>query len=134
MNDSDTFSAELPYDVFSQITMELVDDLKQKSGQIDNTATIVGGVGIGMLMSAAIVCAFRCIAMCCPLLDRRIRNATHTGTAAGPALDIDLDADADDHQCNTEGAYRSESESSDDGEAVKASKEAQMRSRKSGFV
>jgi len=144
MNYSDPYSAGTLRAVFNQFTMDLVDDLKQKSGQTDNTATVVVGVGIGMLVSAAIVCAFWCISRCCPLIARRMRGGPRSGTVSRVVNDVELDADPEyDPQCasptsatvhNTEGAYRSDSETSDDGEGVKATKEAQRRSRKNGSV
>lgn len=147
MNYSDPYNAETLREVFNQFTMDLVDDLKQKSDQTDNTATVVVGVGIGMLVSAGIVFVFWCIARCCPLLARRIRDAPGTVAVTRVVndveLDTELDTETDDHQCgsptsntvyNTEGAYRSDSEESDEGEGAKAAKEAQRRSRKSGTV
>ncbi len=128
--------------VFNQFTMDLVDDLKKKSGQTDNTATVVVGIGIGMLVSAAIVCLFWCIARCCSLLARRIRDAPRTVTVSRVGNDIELDGETDEGRGaspiptvhNTEGAYRSDSEESDEGEGVKAAKLAQRRSRKNGTV
>lgn len=143
MNYSDPYNAETLRAVFNQFTMDLVDDLKQKSGQTDNTATVVVGVGIGMLVSAEIVFIFWCIARCCPLLARRIRDAPGTVAVTRVVNDIELDTETDDHQCgspasnsvyNTEGAYRSDSECSDEGEGANAAKEAQRRSRKNGTV
>lgn len=146
MNYSDPYSADTLRAVFNQFTMDLVDDVKQKSGQTDNTATVVVGVGIGMLISAAIVCVFWFMSRCCPLVACRMRGATSSGPVSRVVNDVELDADPEyDQQWasqsptsatvhNTEGAYRSDSETSDDGEGMKATKEAQRRSRKNGSV
>jgi hypothetical protein len=145
MNYSDPYNAETltMRTVFNQFTMDLVDDLKQKSGQTDNTATVVVGVGIGMLVSAGIVFVLWCIARCSPLLARRIRDAPGTVAVTRVVNNVELDTETDDHQCgspnsntvySTEGAYRSDSEESDEEEGAKAAKEAQRRSHKSGTV
>ena len=143
MNHSDLCSAETLCVVFKKFASDLVDDLKQKSGQADNSATVVVGVGIGMLLSTVIVFVSWCIARCCHLLALRIRNAPGTVAATRILNDVDLESETEDHQWrrptlktvyNTEGAYRSDSEESDEGEGAKAAKVAQRRSRKNGAV
>tara|TARA_B110001450_G_scaffold256500_1_gene287247 strand:+ start:2043 stop:2453 length:411 start_codon:yes stop_codon:yes gene_type:complete len=125
-------------EVFHEFTADIVEGLQQNSGKTDNTATVVLGVSIGMLVSAVIAILFVCIGRYLPRLDRRTRVAPHNAAASPSAREVNVQLNAEsptlEMVANTEGAYRSDSDASDDGEGAKATIEAQKRSRMTSVV
>lgn len=116
---------------------DLVDGIRDRNYS-DSSATVIVGVSIGISISATILC------FC--LLLRQVCISLGNLHSVGEKVDSVKEQEVEDnvsqgdeessvpegipnHTQVPEGGYRSESESSDDGETAKATKTAQKRSR-----
>ena len=134
-------------ELFHNFTMELVNELRRR-GQSDSSATIIVGVGVGIILSSMIVV----VAMFCRKSVMLLgsgswnREESEAKQAAGTTATRDIDPAVDDGQdaadaytdpvvdevgahVAPEGGYRSHSESSDEGEGLRVKRAAQKRSR-----
>lgn len=116
----------------------LVNAVEDQFSQSENNAAIEIGVCIGMVLSACILLFIYGF--------KRCRRQKKLIKESGPASDVSIESNADrcenkdDEDCEdcekapyavrTEGAYRSDSDSDDDGQGARVNKEAQKRSRK----
>ena len=123
-----------------------VEELQRSSGQKASSVTVVVGVALGTLIAVVVVWFVWCIYLCCPGMALCLRSAEGGNRKRAREIDVDAEIDHEEGEDrggpsgsgivarNTEGAYRSDSDASDDGEGAKATREAQRRSRKSGGV
>tara|TARA_B100001057_G_scaffold487662_1_gene570736 strand:+ start:1833 stop:2258 length:426 start_codon:yes stop_codon:yes gene_type:complete len=128
----------------TNFTFTVVKNIEQRFKQSEKTATVEVGVAVGAVASIMIMLCIFCSARAC-----RCRRGAGT---VGPmcckppvskvTIDVphseDEDAAADggckraSQSAGTEGAYRSESDSDDEGESVRVAREAQKRARAMG--
>jgi hypothetical protein len=127
-------------------TLGLVRDMEVYFEQSEKTATVEVGVAIGVIVSVCIMLCLCCSAKVCMAANK---GDSHVVACCKPsARDIALESGHDDEEegyntsspggggvenapsaVGTEGAYRSDSDSDDEGEGAKVSREAQRRAR-----
>jgi len=137
-------------DAVTNATMRLVKDLEDRFDQSEKSATVEVGVTIGVVIS---LCILSC--MCFSAKACRLCKGSDVAAPACCGVKetrIDLEgAEEDEEDCgednsgvgdihgapsvvNTEGAYRSDTDSDDEGQGATLSKEAQKRARANGSV
>ena len=118
----------------------LVKAIEQRFSQTEKNATIEIGVVLGMLLSACILVLMYALNRC--------RKYKKDIEESGPTSDVSLESAAegceskDEEDCEnapsataqSTGAYRSDSDSDDEGQGARVNKEAQKRARKSNGV
>lgn len=130
----------------TNITLTVVKNIEQRFRQSEKTATVEVGVAIGAVASIVIMLCIFCSARAC----RCRRGAGTVGPMCcnPPVSEVTIDAPhsededaAADGSCErasppagTKGAYRSESDSDDEGEGVRVAREAQKRARAMGAM
>lgn len=130
-------------------TMKLVRDLEAYFEQSEKAATVEVGVAIGVLVSVCIMVCLCCSAKVCIAAKRGDSPVVACCKPSSSEITLEdgrNDDEEEDDECGgtqpeaggkenapsalgTEGAYRSDSDSDDEGESVKVSREAQRRSR-----
>lgn len=135
-------------DSVTNATLKLVRDLGVYFEQSEKTATVEVGVAIGVLVSVCIMLCLCCSAKVCiaakrgdsPVVACCKPSSSEITLEDGRDNNEDEDEEYRDPQADaggaenapstlgTEGAYRSDSDSDDEGEGAKVSREAQRRS------
>jgi hypothetical protein len=130
----------------TNFTLVIVKNIEQRFRQSEKTATVEMGVAIGAVASVIIILCIFCSAkvchcrqgigtvgpMCCkPLVSDVALEVAHYADENAAADDACENAHP---PAGTEGAYRSESDSDDEGEGVRVAREAQKRSRVVGAM
>lgn len=130
----------------TNFTLTVVKNIEQRFKQSERTATVEVGVAIGAVASIVIMLCIFCSARVCR--GRRGAGAVSPMCCKPPASDVTIDAPHSDDEdaaveggcehasppAGTEGAYRSESDSDDEGESVRVAREAQKRARAMGAM
>lgn len=126
----------MPFHIgLSNVSLQLVRAVEERFAQTESNATVEVGVAIGVFMSVCILAALYAAS-------RRRAPAISEADAPAPSGACAVEespkgADAEsgaDGAVGTEGCYRSDSDSDDEGRGVKICKEAQRRSRASHGV
>ena len=125
-------------------TLRLVRSIEERLNQTEKNAIIEVGIAIGVFASIWVIA-------CVILMGRCYRRRNDGNVAPGACCNAgskDVVVDSTEsvvkekvesengvpYAANTEGAYRSDSDSDDEGQSAKLSKEAQKRSRSTGGV
>ena len=139
-------------DAVTNATMRLVKDLEDRFHQSEKSATIEVGITIGVVIS---LCILSCV--CFSAKACRVCKGSDVAAPAccgAKEMRVDLEDAEDDEKdrdkgdgstsmsdmngapsvANTEGAYRSDTDSDDEGQGATLSKEAQKRARANGYV
>ena len=136
-------------DSVTNATLKLVRDLEVYFEQSEKTATVEVGVAIGALVSVCIMLCLCCSAKVCIAAKRGDSPVVACCKPSSSEITLEEGRDNDDDEdeeyggtqaeaggtesapsaLGTEGAYRSDSDSDDEGEGAKVSREAQRRSR-----
>lgn len=133
------------YDL-TNLTLVVVKRIEQRFRQSEKTATVEVGVAIGALASIVILLGILCSTRVC--LTNQPSGVGGRACCAKVPRDLNMEGAQDDdddvagnerseHEqspARTEGAYRSESDTDDEGEGVRVAREAQKRARASGEV
>lgn len=129
---ADAFSVRI-----ANATMPLVKTLADTLSQSEKNATVEIGVVIGMATSALVLSLIYVAKLCIV----RINKPSNAPMKSDVSTESQTEAcEEKDEDCEnapatgTEGAYRSDSDSDDDGQGTRVAKEAQKRARKSNGV
>ena len=111
-------------DAITNHTLMLVRHIEGRYGQSEQMATVELGVSIGITASLAVLFCVSAVARAPFAFRKRGRTPKERAhkTRRVPAecdADTDAEIDADNERRNTEGAYRSASESEEEGEVAK---------------
>jgi hypothetical protein len=137
-------------DAVTNVTMRLVKDLEDRFHQSEKSATIEVGIAIGVVISLCILSCMCFSAKACRVC--KGSDVVAPACCGAKEMRVDLEDAEDDEEdrdggggsmgdmdgapsvANTEGAYRSDTDSDDEGHGTTLSKEAQKRARANGSV
>lgn len=125
---------------FSELSLELVNMIETRFSQNEQNATIEVGVVLG-IFSSILILLFMCACNRCRHTRRQVEMPCGT-TKEKNDIELSVESAVDGSggeiesstPASTEGFYRSDSDSDDEGASMKISKEAQKRSRSSNGV
>lgn len=114
-------------------TLLLVRSIEARFNQTEKNAIVEIGIMIGACASICLIACVMLIGRYCCLQNGGRKGAVMDSTDSVIEEGVDNEG-GDPSVANTEGAYRSDSDSDDEGQSVKLSKEAQKRSRSTAGV